>query len=868
MTIDELFSLTQKMLCDNQRDYNNYRQEIMRLRATMSQLDQARAAPTLRLTDALCDYADGRAGNADIAVLLRSVCRASGRNLQISSTLWKVIKQGVIDPGLMGLSIELDDTITIDATNWQPPWLHHPERIDVLERRAFDEPSSGDGVLFAMTGWTSYQSVAQKAAVHAFLFAASGSTTIVTMPTGSGKSLCTQLPAWSDSRGGTIRGGTTLVVVPTVALAIDQQQRAHTYFERAPSEEFRPQCWIGGMSAERRAVIKRGLTNGTLPMLFLSPEALMGSELHAIVLEAARGGTLRRLVIDEAHLVETWGAGFRTDFQFLSTYRHQLLDASEGALRTLLLTATLTARAEHLLEGLFVEPGRLATIHAGRLRPEIGYWMHLSRSWAERRAHVLEAIRHLPRPLILYATAPEQAERWLQELRRAGYQRAKSFTGDTGTAEREARIKEWGDGSIDIMCATSAFGLGIDKRDVRAVIHACVPENVDRFYQEVGRGGRDGCSAISLLCAEPGDFGAADGMVSSARITSERAFPRWQGMIETGRTVEGRGDTMLLDLDAPPSDRSDIRRSPKNRDWNEHTLLLAQRAGLLNIEAARVEVEASAVLPGTLPPLWMRVRLSSPDRAYDDEHIRATFEAARSSELDKLFDALADMRELLTDAAGANPRRCLALALARSYPDTALACGGCPACRAQGESSYLQPLRFSAELYQGPVQSDLLSGDLIPRLSPGRPLTLQYDPPLTPADISRTLLTLLYLGVQQIVLPTNFQSAGWAELARGAATHARTPHRLVAAEEVVAQHKQALFALPTAVFYPSDQMAADQLHQALKAALAPAVPRINIAPRALYLLSEQGRLIDRVEGLVQDVSALARISESTSLDLF
>lgn len=868
MTTDAVFSLVDRMLREQQPDYRAYYQEMTRLQAELDPLEQARTAPGLRLADALQDYADGRAGAADIAALLRGVCRTTGHSVCVPSTLWSAIEREVTDPGLLMLGPCSDVLVTVDAAVWRPAWLAHTERIDALERRSFDLPSPGDGILCAMTGWSSYQSEAQKAAVHAFLFAAPGSTTIVTMPTGSGKSLCIQLPAWSDSRGGTISGGATLVIVPTVALAIDQQKRAYRYFKHAPNEEYRPQYWIGGMPKERRATVRRGLANGTLPILFLSPEALIGSELHDIALQAARSGKLRRFVVDEAHIIDAWGAGFRTDFQFLSTYRRQLLDASGGTLCTLLLTATLTTRAEHLLTKLFAEQGRLTTIHAGRLRPEIEYWMHLSRSRGERQRNVLEAVRHLPRPLILYTTTPDDAERWLKDLRQAGYRRVRSFTGETSTQDREARIKGWGEGGIDIMCATSAFGLGIDKRDVRTVIHACVPENVDRFYQEVGRGGRDSCSAISLLCAEPDDFGVADSMVKAARITSDRALPRWLGMLDSGHLAQGRGDAMTLDLDAPPIDRSDIRRSPKNRDWNEHTLLLAQRARLVTIEDARADVEVGLeAAPGDLAPLWMSVHLSDPDRAYDADYIRAAFETARAAELDDLLAALRDMRRLLHDTAGDSPRRCIAAALARSYPDTALACGGCPACRAQGMLPYAQPLRMNAELYRGPVDAALLSGDLAPLLAPGRPLTLQYDPPLKASAVADVLAMLLRMGVQQIVLPEVLLSADWPLLARRASEHARTPHRFVGAAQVAEHGAEALFALPTAAIYPSGEEEADQLHVALKAVVLD-LPLINIVPRLLRLRSERGRLIDRVEGLVHELFLLEQIADRASFDLF
>src|SRR5690242_3408387 len=129
MTIDEIFSLTHRMLRDEHPDYGGYRQELARRCAALSPLDHARAASALRLTDAMRDYIDGRAGEADIAALLRGVCRASGRNLPIASALWAAIERGVIDPGLMVLGADSDDMVLVDATAWRPGWLTGVERI-------------------------------------------------------------------------------------------------------------------------------------------------------------------------------------------------------------------------------------------------------------------------------------------------------------------------------------------------------------------------------------------------------------------------------------------------------------------------------------------------------------------------------------------------------------------------------------------------------------------------------------------------------------------------------------------------------------------------------------------------------------------
>jgi len=146
----------------------------------------------------------------------------------------------------------------------------------------------------------------------------------------------------------------------------------------------------------------------------------------------------------------------------------------------------------------------------------------------------LEALRHAPRPFILYLTTREDARAWFNTLKFSeGYQRIRRFDGETPDEERKAIISAWVANKIDGVVATSAFGVGMDKQDVRTIIHATIPETLDRFYQEVGRGGRDGKHSISLLVYGDSDWSIPKSMATPTIISNELGFARWRALYDS-----------------------------------------------------------------------------------------------------------------------------------------------------------------------------------------------------------------------------------------------------------------------------------------------------------------------------------------------
>ena len=475
----------------------------------------------------------------------------------------------------------------LTATLWKPSWLDGGDIgvfTDAFSNKTVREDGHclADPFITGVTGYESYSSPGQREAIRAAFLIPPGDTLIVNLPTGSGKSLVGQAPPLVHHQEGHL----TLFVVPTIALAIDQARQMEQYFRKSTTiAKSWPLAWYGGMPEVDRTEIRQRMRSGTQRILFTSPEALTSSLLKT-VFEIAQKGMLRYLVIDEAHLITQWGDEFRPEFQVLAGLRNSFLRKLEEEklepFRTLLLSATFTPETIDTLANLFGPPDRVQMVETVHLRPEPQYWFHKAQSRNEKQQRILEALRHSPRPFILYVTTREDAVAWQRILKDAGLERIQRFDGGTRGPERKNIITDWISNKLDGVVATSAFGVGIDKADVRTIIHATIPETLDRFYQEVGRGGRDGMPSVSLLVYEDADWKLAESMANPSLISKELGISRWHALYKSRTNYANHGDLIRIDPNALRQGLPD--GSEKNIKWNMRTLILLSRAGFLELD--------------------------------------------------------------------------------------------------------------------------------------------------------------------------------------------------------------------------------------------------------------------------------------------
>lgn len=596
-------------------------------------------------------------------------------------------------------ALRIDDSHLLTALPWHPEWLTSGE-LGAFAQAFTDQVVRVDGrcradpFIVDATGYTEYSCPGQREAVRAAFLMQPGHTLLVNLPTGSGKSLVGQAPALVYKEAGNL----TLFIVPTVALALDQARQMEDYFRRpSAGGQSWPLAWYGGMSPSDRSEIRHRISLGTQRILFTSPEALMTSLLRT-VFDASAAGMLRYLVIDEAHLVTQWGDDFRPAFQALAGLRNALLrHSTRASLRTLLLSATFTQDTIEALASLFGPLERVHMLSAVHLRPEPQYWFHRAISATEKEERILEALRHAPRPFVLYLTTPADAVRWRDCLQSAlKLTRIACFHGKTSDQDRKSILRRWQSNELDGVVATSAFGVGIDKADVRTIIHATIPESLDRFYQEVGRAGRDGRASVSLLVHDSSEWGTAKSLGKPTIISDNLGMNRWNAMYRS-RQVTDVEDLFQIDIDAIPEH---VRGSNEyNVSWNMRTLLLMVRARLLVLEVRPANDQDRPIgefSPSSPLAAMSCIRLRILNDAHKlpavwEQEVGASREATRrTSERNiELMNALLNQGTEV----GATLARLYRSTLPRWPVSVAEVCGGCAADRyASGaERSYHMP---------------------------------------------------------------------------------------------------------------------------------------------------------------------------------
>jgi superfamily II DNA/RNA helicase len=536
-----------------------------------------------------------------------------------------------------------------------------------------------DPFMAKATHLDAYLSRGQREALRAMFHLPTGVTLLANLPTGSGKSLLGQAAALVQ--GGL--GKMTIVVVPTVALALDQMRRMkQMLLALDPQWEDMPLAYHGGLDQEERRQIKQALVAGTQRILFTSPESVTGS-LRRSIESAARAGYVRTIVIDEAHLVVGWGDAFRPAFQLLPALVRTLRELNSGEpIRTVLASATLTSNTVKVLQNLFGPPEQTHMVAGVHLRPEPRYAAYAAADSTERTELVLDAVDAAPRPFILYVTERAQAKLWHRRLEARGHHRIALFHGGTGDRERERILNDWAANRIDAVVATSAFGLGVDKSDVRAVIHATLPESLDRFYQEVGRGGRDGKACASLLVAEPQDIPLARGIASPTLIGNDNGHERWNLMVRDAK--QDAAGLTWVDITVRPAHLK--QKSRTNKAWNLRTLTLMARAKLIElhaVDAGEAQVDGEVAIDNLTRAAIRIIHPGHRDPAvFNDVLDHARSETFGSSELGvELMTEVAYGRHEMSSVL----ERIYTLRLPGATLGVETCCGGCPYDWAQRE---------------------------------------------------------------------------------------------------------------------------------------------------------------------------------------
>ena len=326
-----------------------------------------------------------------------------------------------------------------------------------------------------------------------------GRDAMTVMPTGQGKSLCYQLPA-------TLLPGLTLVISPLIALMQDQ-------VASLKQRNIKAAAFHSGLTGSEKHRVIQDLNQKRLQLLYLAPERMQ----HEGFLQLLRSLWVSLLVVDEAHCISQWGHDFRPDYLKIGRLRQELTNPP-----CLALTATATSRVQtDLCKRLSLrDPLKLV---AGFRRPNLALSVRPCQSRQEKLAALERLVRETEKGTILVYCATRRAVEEVAEWLGQSHQSVGYYHAGLSDEERQLVHDDFRRGTVRILAATNAFGMGIDKSDVRLVVHFDIPGSVEAYYQEVGRAGRDGRPAACVLLFHERDLATQEYFIQLAAKDPEGA---------------------------------------------------------------------------------------------------------------------------------------------------------------------------------------------------------------------------------------------------------------------------------------------------------------------------------------------------------
>ncbi|MDA1001740.1 MAG: RecQ family ATP-dependent DNA helicase [Chloroflexi bacterium] len=489
------------------------------------------------------------------------------------------------------------------------------------------------------------------------LSALATSDVLAVMPTGSGKSLCYVLPA--------LEVGRTVVVSPLIALMQDQVEGLQAAGVAATFINSN----VGRDELNRRYA---DFIAGRTSLLYVAPERFANARFT----EGLRRAGVNLFAVDEAHCISEWGHNFRPDYLLLGAIRARL-----GNPRTLALTATANPRVRRDVLARLGLSGRAQEVVTTVDRPNLLYSVHSIGSPADRTRWVIDYAQARPGQAgIVYARTRRSVDELASALQAAGVQAAAYHAG-LGREERSTVQRRFTVGDLPVIVATNAFGMGVDKPDVRYVVHFNMPARLESYYQEAGRGGRDGDPAECTLLFAPSDRRVQQRMIEQSHPDAAAVRDTWRRWVTLARSSDGRLPSGLAD--------GDVERFAITVAALRHSGLIEPVALSLTSLDPDAAIDLSSI---TEHRAYAEARLREMSEYAETDHCRralilryfgetpeescercdiclGTATTERADYPSDLFEGLLDLREQIARQSGRDPSRVFELRTARELAE-------------------------------------------------------------------------------------------------------------------------------------------------------------------------------------------------------